>query len=66
MIPFLLIFVGDNVFLPLGASFYFTTAIISTYKSSNLGYLKTFSLLTWFQKLRLEIELEGSSSTLVT
>lgn len=56
---------GDNVFLPLGTSFYFTPAITSTYKSSNLGYLKTFSLLTWLKTLRLEIELEGSSSALV-
>lgn len=52
MIPFLLILMGDNVFLPLGTSFYFTTAVTSTYKSSSLGYLKTFSLLTWVPKTK--------------
>lgn len=34
MSPFLLIFMGDNVYLPPGTSFYFTTAITSTYKNS--------------------------------
>lgn len=52
MIPFWLIFMGDNVFLPPGTSFYFTTAITSTYKSSDLGYLKTFPLLTSLRKTR--------------
>lgn len=66
MNPFLLIFMGDNVFLPPGASFYFTTAITSTYKNSDLGYLKTFSLLTCLKNLRLEIELKGSISVIVT
>lgn len=48
--PLWLIFMGDNVFLPPGTSFYFTAAVTGTYKSSNPGYLKTFSLLTRLAK----------------
>jgi hypothetical protein len=50
MSSFLLIFMGDNVYLPPSTSFYFTTAITSTYKNSKSRLPENLFLVNLAQK----------------
>ena len=50
MTLFLLIFMGDNVHLPPGTSFYFSTAVTSTYKTSKSRLPENLFLVNLPQK----------------
>lgn len=50
MTPFLLIFMGDNVYLLPSTSFYFATAITSTYENSKSRLPENLFLVNLAQK----------------